>query len=309
MIENKGLDYIPNGVAHNGALKVNGIHLMNAVGQPIRLTGMSTYGMQWQPQFAGEGPVRTTRNYGANLLRVAMYTDEDGYIANPERVSADVFRAVDTAITLDMYVIIDWHILHDNNPQQYKEEAKAFFAQAARRYGNNPAVLYEICNEPNGNVTWESDVKPYAEEVIPVIRAYAPDSVVLVGSGTWSQDVDLAAQSPLSFPNVMYTCHFYAGTHGDGLRKKIDTALAKGAPVFVSEWGTTQADGNGGVFLQKSEEWLRFLDERGISWVNWSLGDKDESSAALKPGASPEGNWSDAELSESGRFVFHQFIR
>jgi endoglucanase len=142
--------------------------------------------------------------------------------------------------------------------------------------------------------------------VIPTIRKFASDSVVLVGTSTWSQDVNEPADSPLSFPNVMYTCHFYAGTHGEDLRNKIDYALLKGAPIFVSEWGTTKADGNNGVFIKESEEWLSFLDRRGLSWANWSLGDKDESSAALLPGASPEGNWKESDCSDSGRFVFRK---
>lgn len=297
-----------SGVQQNGALRVDGVNLVNTAGNPVRLKGMSSYGMQWQPQFTSEGSVRTTKEYGANLLRIAMYTDEDGYIANPEKCKRDVFAAVDVAASLDMYVIIDWHILHDNNPQIYKEEARKFFEEAARKYAGNPAVLYEICNEPNGDVTWKKDIKPYAEEVIPVIRKYAPDAVILVGTGTWSQDVDDAADSPLALPNIMYTCHYYAGTHGQALRDKIEYALSKGAPIFMSEWGTTLASGDGGVFVKEADEWLNFLDRHNLSWANWSLGDKDEDSAALKPGASPNGNWSEDEFSASGRYVFSRLV-
>ena len=187
------------------------------------------------------------------------------------------------------------------------EEAEAFFDFMAARYGDNPAVIYEICNEPNGNVTWERDVKPYAQRVIPIIRTRAPQSVILVGSTTWSQDIHVAARSPLEGENLMYTLHFYAGTYGETLRQRIDSALAAGLPVFVSEWGTSRADGSGGVFLKESEEWLDFLDQRGISWVNWSLCDKSETSAALRPGTPPEGRWTREDLSESGRFVFSRF--
>ena len=293
-----------SGVQGNGALRVDGVNLVNATGNRVRLRGMSTYGMQWQPQFASEGSVRTTKNYGANVLRIAMYTDENGYISNPVKVKQAVYDAIDTAVKLDMYAIVDWHILHDYNPQMYKKEAFAFFEEVAEKYADHPAVLYEICNEPNGSAAWEHDIKPYAQELIPVIRKSSPNAIVLVGCASWSQDVEEPADSPLDFPNVMYTCHFYAGTHGQSLRDKIDYALSKGAPIFVSEWGTTQANGSDGVYVEQSEEWLRFLDQRGISWANWSLGDKDESSAALNPGASPNGDWNEKDLSESGRFVF-----
>ena len=131
--------------------------------------------------------------------------------------------------------------------------------------------------------------------------------MILVGSPTWSQDIHLAAADPLEGENLMYTLHFYAGTHGEQLRQRVDGALAKGLPVFVSEWGVSRADGSGGVFLQESQVWLDFLEARGISWCNWSLCDKNETSAALRPGTLPEYPWGQEELTESGRFVFSWF--
>ena len=165
----------------------------------------------------------------------------------------------------------------------------------------------QLCNEPNGNVTWERDVKPYAQALIPVIRAESPKAVILVGSPTWSQDIHLAARSPLRGENLMYTLHFYAGTHGADLRRRIDEAMSAGLPVFVSEWGTSRADGGGGVFLREAAEWLDFLARRGVSWANWSLCDKNETSAALRPGTSPHRAWTEADLTESGKFVFSRF--
>ena len=216
---------------------------------------------------------------------------------------------MDAAIANDLYVIIDWHILSDGDPMAHVAEAEAFFSEMAQRYQNTPNVLYEICNEPNGNVSWSGSVKPYAQRVIRAIRAHSPKAVILVGSPTWSQDIHLAAADPLEGENLMYTLHFYAGTHGAQLRQRIDDALAKGLPIFVSEWGTSRADGSGGVFLQESQVWLDFLEARGISWCNWSLCDKDETSAALRPGTSPKGPWGQKELTESGRFVFSRFSK
>lgn len=103
----------------------------------------------------------------------------------------------------------------------------------------------------------------------------------------------------------MYTLHFYAGTHGDDLRQRMDTSLADGLPIFVSEWGTSRADGSSGVFLTKSAQWLDCLEARGVSWVNWSLCDKNDTSAALIPGTSADKQSFTAEdLTASGQFVF-----
>ncbi len=295
------------GVSENGCLQVKGTQLVNEKGDPVVLRGMSTHGMQWYGGFASSSAIKTIADYGANLLRIAMYTEEGGYISNPEQIKRQVFEAVDAAIGNDIYVIIDWHILSDGNPMTHIEEAKAFFDEASARYKDSHAVLYEICNEPNGEVTWARDIKPYAEQVVSVIRKNDPKGIILIGSGTWSQDILDPAIDPVEGTNLMYTCHFYAGTHGSWLRDRIDSALAKGIAIFVSEWGTSAADGSGGVFLNESCEWLDFLDARRISWANWSLCDKAETSAALNPGASVNGGWTQNELSESGRFVFGGF--
>ena len=298
---------VKGGVTENGWLQVKGNQLCNEKGEPVVLHGMSSHGMQWYPQYASAQAIQTTARYGANLFRVAMYTGEGGYLSDPEKVKRDTLAAVDAAIANDLYVIIDWHILSDNNPRDHQTEARAFFTEVSRRYKDCPAVLYEVCNEPNGNISWSGDVKPFAQEMMDVIRGEGARGVILVGSPTWSQDIHLAAADPIQGDNWMLTLHFYAGTHGQELRDRIDQVRAKGIGVFISEWGTSAADGNGGVFTQQAQVWLDFLAQRNMSWANWSLCDKNETSAALRPGASSAGGWTDQELSESGRFVFHRF--
>lgn len=301
------VEAISGGVSENGWLQVEGVQLCNEDGEPIALHGMSSHGIQWFGQYAGEQAIKNTASFGANLFRVAMYTGEGGYLSQPEAMKKQVIQAVDTAIRQDMYVIIDWHILSDGNPRDHLEESQAFFSEMAERYQDQPAVLYEICNEPNGGADWARDVKPYAEKLVKTIREKSPKSVVLIGSPTWSQDVHLAAADPVEGDNLMYTLHFYAGTHGQWLRDRADSAIKAGLPIFVSEWGVSSADGSGGVYLKESQEWLDFLSQRGISWANWSLCDKNETSAALKPGTSSTAKWTEQDLSESGRFVFGRF--
>lgn len=298
---------VRGGVSENGWLQVRGTQLCGESGDPVVLRGMSSHGLQWYGQYAAAQPIRSTADWGANLFRAAMYTGEGGYLTDPDTARQRAIDAVDAAIACDLYVILDWHILSDGNPMEHLDEAAAFFSEMACRYRNSPAVLYEICNEPNGSATWERDIKPYAEEIVRVIREQSPRSVILIGSSTWSQDIHLAAASPLSGENLMYTLHFYAGTHGAELRRRIDSALSAGLPVFVSEWGTSRADGSGGVFLEESAQWLDFLAERNISWANWSLCDKGETSAALLPGTPPDRPWTQADLSPSGKFVFSRF--
>ena len=301
-----GICSAANGAKQNGWLSVKGTRLINEKGKEIVLHGMSSHGLQWYPQFTTSNAIGATAAYGANLFRIAMYTEENGYLANKSAILQMLYSAVDAAISRNMYVIIDWHILSDGNPKSHQSQAKAFFKKVSARYANTPNVIYEICNEPNGGTTWK-DIKSYANAVIPVIRKNSPKSIVIVGTPTWSQDVDVAAADPLRFANVMYAFHFYAGTHGQWLRDKVSTALSKGAAVFVSEWGTSAADGNGGVYKSSAKTWMKFLNKHHLSWANWSYSDKNESSAALKPGANAENGILKKELSASGKYVFSQF--
>lgn len=294
------------GVSENGWLQVKGTQLCNEAGEPIVLRGMSSHGLQWYGQYAGAQAMANTATFGANVFRLAMYTGEGGYLQDPDKLWAAVTQAIDAAVAQDLYVIADWHILSDGDPMANVTQAEDFFTRLARRYKDTPNLLYEVCNEPNGNVSWEGDIRPYAQRVVSAIREESR-GVILVGSPTWSQDIHRAAEHPLEGDDLMYTLHFYAGTHGKELRERIDACLKKGLPVFISEWGTSRADGSGGVFLDESRVWLDFLDSRGISWCNWSLCDKAETSAALKPGTSPTNLWTENDLTQSGKFVFSRF--
>lgn len=295
-----------NGVKENGWLHVKGTQLVNSKGKAIVLHGMSSHGLQWFGAFTTDHAIGATASYGANLFRVAMYTEEGGYLSHKDAMRKELYRAVDAAIARNMYVIIDWHILSDGNPKQHQKEAKAFFKKSASRYNNKPNVIYEICNEPNNAGTWDK-IRSYASAVIPVIRKQSPKSLILVGTPTWSQDVDIAANDPLPFPNVMYTCHFYAGTHGQWLRDKITAARKKGLPIFISEWGTSRASGGEGFYKKESDKWIRFMDRNRLSWANWSYCNKNESSAALTVKANAEDGLSKKELTASGRYVFSRF--
>jgi hypothetical protein len=217
-----------------------------------------------------------------------------------------MIKAVQAAIETGLYIIIDWHILYDGNPMEYKAEAISFFKHMAALYKDTPNVLYEICNEPNGDgVTWSGVIKPYAEELIFEIRKIDPHNVILVGTPNYSQYVDVPAMDPLAFDNIMYVNHFYAGTHGSDIRNRIDNALQAGLPVFISEWGATEAEQNTGswVFPVETFTWLDFINERGLSWANWSITIRKEPSAALKHIAESEGGWDLGDLTESGLLV------
>jgi len=289
-----------------GQLRVEGTKLLAQDGRQIQLRGMSSHGLQWAGKYANENVLRWLRDdWNIQIWRSALYLKEGGFISQ-RSLKFVLEDSVDAAIKLGIYVIIDWHVHQDRDPNVYKDEALEFFAEMSQKYGAYPNVLYEICNEPNGNdVTWSGSIKPYAQEVIAEIRKYDPDNIIIVGTPSWSQRVDSAALDPIQSSNIMYTLHFYAGTHRQELMDKAIYAVEKGLPVFVTECGTTQSSGSGGIYEKEFIEWLVLLKRYGISWVNWSVTNKGEDSGVLIYNAdrNAEGGWTDDILSPSGRFI------
>lgn len=294
----------------HGALHVENGKLTDADGNTVQLYGMSTHGIAWFPQYINYDSFRTLRDdWNTNCIRLAMYTAEyGGYCAggDKEQLKQLVKDGVSYATELGMYVIVDWHILSDCDPNQNKDEAIAFFREMAEVFADNDNVLYEICNEPNGGTSWDS-IKSYAEEVIPVIRVQKPDAVILVGTPTWSQEIDKAAASPLDDSNVMYTLHFYAGTHKDDLRNRLETCVQNGLPVFVSEFGMCDASGNGANDFDSTTKWLDLLNKYQISFCCWNLANKDESSSVFKASSTALSDWTDDDFNESGRWIRDYF--
>jgi len=327
-------------------------------GNPVQLTGMSTFGLQW-----GDGNWvindaafdALAYDWKCDIVRLAMYVSEDGYHDHPEELLAQVEKGIQLATERGMYVLVDWHILNGDtkNPSseycleagenlpEYAEIKKAhpdyrgpqlFFAYLSEKYGDQGNVLFETANEPNGNGTedgageaWKSKLLPYHQSVTDAIRendADDVDNIIICGTDNWSQFVDAPLAQPVDDDNVMYTMHFYAGTHDTEpdeetgeywLGQKVINALEGGIPVFCTEWGTSEASGDGGPYINYSERWLDFLEEYNVSWCSWSLALKNEISAAMVGTASKEPtdtdgdgipNWdADTELSITGNYV------
>lgn len=294
-------------VSYNGWLTVDGSRLLNQHKEEVQLKGVSSHGIQWFGELYNKQSIEKLKAMGANVFRVAMYTnpDDDGYVTNRE-LKNKVFELIDACIELDMYVIVDWHILNDNKPTMYQADAKEFFNEVSVKYQGKPNVIYEICNEPNGDADWENDVKGYAEDVIGTIRDNSPNALVIVGTPGWSREMVAVANSPLGFANVVYAVHFYAGSDNITLRNRIDDFREKGFAVFVSECGMTDASGGGRIYEEAFGRWVDYLEENKISWVYWSFSNKDEASAMLRP-EYQDGDNLEEFLSESG-LVLKEFL-
>ncbi len=297
-----------NGIQANGPLRVQGDRLLNRQGNPVQLRGMSSHGLMWYPEYINARALADLKMRGANLFRAAMYADSHngGYNENEQSRMLNklfLFMAVENTLANDMYVIIDWHLLKDENPLKTVDEAVEFFAELSYRYQGEPGVIYEICNEPNGDTTWE-DITAYAARVIPAIRKNAPEAVVLVGTPRFSSDLESARQAPLPYENIMYTYHMYTGQSDHEYEKELGAMAEADLPVFVSEWGLSTDEKTGRLDVEEALDFIAYLKRHGISWANWSLSNKAEDFSAIKSDVVAFSGWTDDDLTLSGRIVF-----
>lgn len=292
-------------VEDHGALSVKGNRIVDAQGKPTKLNGVSffwsTNGWGQEKFYNPEAVDFFAREWKVSLVRAAMGIEPKGsYYTHPEDNKARVHTLIDGAVKSGVYVIIDWHAhkAHDR-----PDEAVAFFAEMAKTYGHLPNVIYEIYNEPLNTADWARDVKPYSQRVIDAIRQYDPDNLILVGSPTWSQDVDIATADPVTGGNIAYVLHFYAGTHKQDLRDKADVALKRGYALFVSEWGTVNANGDGAPDIEETRLWQDYMRDNCLSQANWAVSDRKEGASIFKPDTSGTGPWTQEDLTPSGVIV------
>lgn len=306
-----GAEDIPSscaGVAANGWLSLRGTQLINQHGAPVQLRGMSSHGIHWFPQYTDRLALQEIKSRRANLFRVAIYADsaDGGYNESKEAAERNFYLmnlAVRNALYEDMYAIVDWHILNDQNPLRHLESARAFFRQVSTLYRDNPGVIYEICNEPNGATTWQ-DIYSYAEQIIPVIRANSPQAVVIVGTPNFSSRLADVRSAPLPFDNIMYAYHYYTGFHNDNSQYVLEEMLSQGHPVFITEWGVSGNEQDSASELAKGRDFVEFMRRHSLSWANWSLSNKDESFSAIADSATRLHGWKEEELTPSGKLVF-----
>ncbi|MFG1893593.1 cellulase family glycosylhydrolase [Micromonospora zamorensis] len=280
-------------VERYGQLRVCGTTMCDKTGARVQLRGISSMWLNWETAPYAENLSALTwmrDNWNLQVIRAAMGVEPAGaYLSDPAKARAQVETIINNAVTAGVYVIVDWHAHEAQNNQS---QAVAFFGDLARRYGHLPNVIWEPYNEPL-QVSWANVIKPYHQAVVSAIRAADPDNIVVLGTPTWSQDVDVAAASPVTGTNLMYTLHFYSCTHGASLRAKGDAAIRAGLALFVTEWGASHADGglDGRSCLPEAQSWIDWMKTNGVSWTAWKLDVGTDTTNLLSPGAPVTGGW------------------
>lgn len=308
--QTKDLQYEDTPYGKHGALHVDGLQVKDKNNQPFTLRGASTHGMHWGDgeTFLNKTAFQNLRDeWGVNMVRLVSYVTQGGYTqGSKDKLDKHIQEGVSDLTDLGMYAIIDWHV-HAENPNDTKSQAIEFFDTYSKMYKDQSNIIYEICNEPTGT-PW-NQIRPYAVDVVNTIRANDPDAIIVVGTNTWSQDVDEVATNggKIDDPNVMYTIHFYSGSHGESLREKVRTALNAGTPVFCTEFGVCDASGNGGFDLEEADRWIDFFEENGISYCCWSLSKKNESASMLSPECNKVNGFTNADLGATGAWLINTY--
>ncbi len=275
-------------------------------GAEVQVRGMSLY-WSLMPQavefWSEEGVSTMVRDMNIQIVRAAMATGDEnwsgeyngiqlkGYAVDPTNQKQFMKTVVEAAIKNDIYVIIDWH---SHKATQQTDAAKNFFKEMAQTYGKYDHVIFELFNEPE-DISW-SDIKTYADQVIPVIREYS-DNLILVGTPKWDQNPQAAIGNEVNDPkkNTAYTLHYYANSHcwsgqydwgGTCEGTNGEQAMNAGLSVFVSEWGTADASGGGDPNQSRNQSWQEYINKHKLSWANWSASYISEGTAAFQNGSS-----------------------
>ena len=294
-------------VERHGQLRVQGTKLVDEHVTPVQLRGVSMGWHNMWPRFYNGGTVeRLTRDWGADIVRcsVGVAHLDSGFDCDSVAAYAVVDSIVGGAVRNGAYVLVDFH----SHPNKLAD-ARRFFTHVAGKYSHLPNMMYEIWNEPT-EVPWREG-EEYAEARVPVIRGLDTDAVIVVPTPRWDQEVDKAADDPVEgFGNLLYSLHYYAATHKQWLRDKAEYARAKGLPLIMSECASMLHTGDGVLDTKEWDEWMQYADNHGISWIAWSLSDKDESCSMLRPSAASDGRgWLDSDLKPWAVLVKHYLKR
>lgn len=285
----------------HGVLETSGNKIVGKKsGKEAMIRGMSLFwsdatGLQYYNKEVIKWAVE---NLKIDVFRYAMgirYYDSQGgtsgemdanysYYGSPDLQKNKIDQMVEAAIENDIYIIIDWHSHRANNETS---DAKKFFGEMAEKYKNVPNIIWEVFNEPVKQST--SDIASYANTVISEIRKNS-QNLALVGTPNWSQ-MGSGSCGTVNQKNVGYVFHFYAATHSlNSFKGNIDGCRQNNA-VFITEWGTTDANGTGSTNTSAASEWETYMEQNKISNCNWSLrneestiGEKTKEASAMFSG-------------------------
>ena len=291
-------------------------------GTPVRLIGVAVGDPLYIRRDRPPSDYRVIAEaWRANTVRISLHPGhwrEDRTKAL-RALADDVFAAR----AAGLFVIIDWHVIGFPGRYMARPEpnwglrldaydpdptlALDFWTEMARSFGHDPAVIFELWNEPVVDPKlWVSTgehwpiMKDLWLRLIAGIRRHS-DTIVLATGGRWAHDLKGVARNPIEDDRVAYAWHAYPPTDKGKPGRWIDSldGIHLRRPVVVTEWGFCRSCGDhirgtpqdfGRPFTQQV---LEGLNLHSTAWC-WAAG---AAPAML------EADWVTA--SEYGRFVRH----
>lgn len=236
--------------------------------------------------------------WGANVIRLP-FCQARVFAANPgeaELYLEALDQIIDLAALRGMYTILDLQWLDHTAargtlaggrsnfvPPLPDARTPALWSLLADRYSKEPAVLYDLLNEPHdplpddpgelisvgrdgtfvpqtGRRVGFPEWIPWAIHLTETVRSRHPEALVLISGIDWGYD--LSGFPIAGLDNVIYSTHIYPSK-----KKRWKAAFGKLSeryPVFVGEWGGTAAD------LDWGRKLAEYLDELQLGWTAWS---------------------------------------
>lgn len=241
-------------------LRVSGNRIVGPAGKPVLLQGVNVPSLEWSEK--GENVHRSVKvallDWKANIIRLPVSANfwagkgKNGEGSNDaEAYRAIVDGAVRMAAGQGAHVLLDLHSYGGPKPQ-----AAAFWKDAAARYANNPAVLFDLFNEPHG-ISWElwrnggehevTDKKTKETKTVQVVgmqslvetvRATGAKNLIVAGGLSHALDLSGVLEGfALTDPGgngIVYATHFY-NWHRNW--EKNFLKVAEKYPVIVGEFG------------------------------------------------------------------------
>lgn len=264
-------------------------------GEVLRLTGVAvgdpTYIRAKRPlsdykTIAGD--------WRANCVRISVQPGL--WREDQAMISASLAANVAAARAQGMFVIIDWHRigfpgLYDPlMPAEWGlpvdvalasiDETIAFWQEMARQYSGDPAVLFELWNEPTADgMLWVATgqhwpmFKAAWEQIIAAIRPLA-DNIILCAGGYWAHDLVGVKDDLIADDRTAYVWHSYPNAERYDFAGRIATlgGLHDVKPIVATEWGF-KPDTDGelyGTVDEFAEPVVRdIFDAFGLSHTVW----------------------------------------
>lgn len=218
---------------------------------------------------------------------------------------------LDQAIRADLVPVLDEHDFTDcqSRPDDCAAKVARFWTQLSARYaGRFPAAVFELLNEPGGQMTaprWNA----LAAKLLGIIRANNPQRTVVVAAINSEDPQEVRKlELPARDRNIIASVHYYKPiefTHqgaewsrkfsklsgidwgSDGDERKVvadlamidDWARSEGRPVYLGEFGVYER-ANLDARVRYTAFLARTAERLGWSWAYWQF---DHDFALFRP--------------------------